>query len=116
MCSIETPEWATNYMFDKLGKDVRRQYADISNAHLELLPGLTQPAWVIELYDRSQVTAIAVLEPPCKKGKRYFYIVYDQTINRQQIIDREQVYDAPVGGYEARIFSNAIEEVCVEWV
>jgi len=115
MCSIETPEWATNIMFDKLGKDVRRQYADISNAHLELLPGLEQPAWVIELYDSSRVTAIAVLEPPRKKEPRYFYIVYDRSIHREQIIDREQVYPAPINGYEAHIFSNSKEEVCVEW-
>ncbi len=112
---IETPEWATNVMYEQMSKEVRKQYANISNAHLEVVSGLSQPVWVMELYDYGQVTALAILEAPCRNAPRYFYIVYAQQLVHRPIIDEGQVYSAPIGGYDAHILSNKIGEVCVEW-
>ncbi len=112
LATLETPEWATEVMYRRLGKALKK-FAQVSNAHLEMVEGLKQPAWVMELYIGNR-TALAILEAPSKVESRYFYILYTQA-RHNQIIDLNQSYTSPSSGYEARIFSNDSEEVCVEW-
>ena len=109
----EDPSWATNVMAKQMEEQMR-DFAQISNAHLEVLPGMDQPVWAMELYVGER-SALAILEPPRKGEPRYFYIYYGH-LPHKQISDIGQNYPAPLGGLHCEIFSNSIGEVCVEWI